>query len=637
MSKRAPRNAVPADLSASSSVPAPDRKPVIEPLESRTLLSASTTIIEPNVLISPNASTGTTIEGYTPAEMKAAYGLTSSGTGAGETIAIVDAYNDPNLASDLGTFDSAFGLPSANLKVVSQSGGSSLPANNAGWDTEISLDVEWAHAIAPGANILLVEASSSSLTNLLDAVNYARDAAGVSVVSMSWGGSEFNGETSYDSDFTTPAGHQGVTFVASAGDDPGTEWPAVSPDVLSVGGTTLELSSTGAYESETPWSDGGGGYSPLEKEPSYQDDAQTTGERSDPDVAWDANPNTGVAVYDSVSYEGYVGWQEYGGTSVGAPSWSGLIAIADQARGSAGTLNGVNQTLPILYTLYSGGASSSTYTSSFNDVGGSSTTAGGRGFGGRGFGGGGTTTTTLGYNTQTGLGSPKGSDIVSALVAGKITTTTAATTTTSTGGNTHGVPLLGRNRGRLVQLLSDPQSVALAALSQANASAAFVSSATRASAAAVGSAAVLADSATAAGPSFDTVGAPSSAAPIGIASPAASGTAPVGSNGVAALMTAALPTPSATLTAAPLAIEPIAPPSARPAASQAFAIAWSLAPAALRWYQAPLQQFAGKRPAMAATVVLGAAAIAYAVSTSRKNEERRASAAIFSESRICAR
>ncbi len=170
----------------------------------------------------PLATSGPT--GYTPAEIRQAYGINQisfngvTGNGAGETIAIVDAYDDPNIASDLHQFDAAFGLSDPTFTKVNQNGGTAMPAADAGWATEISLDVEWAHAIAPGASILLVEANSSSFSDLLTAVNYARNAPDVATVSMSWGGGEFSGENSYDSDFTTPAGHSGVSFFVASGD-----------------------------------------------------------------------------------------------------------------------------------------------------------------------------------------------------------------------------------------------------------------------------------------------------------------------------------------------------------------------------------------------------------------------------------
>ncbi len=190
-----------------------------------------------------------------------------TGTGAGTTIAIVDAYDDPNIANDLHQFDVAFGLPDPTFTKENETGGTTLPAGNKGWATEIALDVEWAHAIAPGANILLVEANSSSMSDLMTAVNTARNAPGVVAVSMSWGGSEFSSETSYDSDFTTPAGHTGVSFFVSSGDDGApASYPATSPNVVSVGGTSLYLNGT-SYSSESAWSGSGGGLSATKPSP----------------------------------------------------------------------------------------------------------------------------------------------------------------------------------------------------------------------------------------------------------------------------------------------------------------------------------------------------------------------------------
>ena len=266
-------------------------------------------------------ATSSSPQGYTPAQIAQAYGFnqitfdggTLKGNGAGQTIAIVDAYVDPNIASDLAKFDSQFGLaaPASFTQYVQQGA-----TTNAGWALETALDVEWAHAIAPGANIVLVEANNSSLSSLLSAVNYARDLSSVSVVSMSWGASEFSSESAYDSYFTTPAGHSGITFVASSGDGgAGTTWPSVSPNVLAVGGTTLSTTASGNYVNETAWSDSGGGVSSFETEPSYQTSVESTGKRTTPDVAYDANPNTGFAVYDSVAYAGQSGWFEVGGTA----------------------------------------------------------------------------------------------------------------------------------------------------------------------------------------------------------------------------------------------------------------------------------------------------------------------------------
>lgn len=412
----------------------------IESLEARELLSSTTSGTVPL----------SDIQGYTPAEIRQAYGFNNvtfdngsvAADGAGQTIAIVDAYNDPNIASDVKVFDSEFNLPSVNLQIVNQNGGSTLPSTDTGWATEISLDVEWAHAAAPGANILLVETGSASLTDLLGGVNYARNASGVSVVSMSWGGSEFfnwNGgesgsETNYDSYFTTPTGHQGVTFVAAAGDSGaqnGVQWPSASPNVLSVGGTSLTLDSNGNYVSESSWSGTSGGYSVVESEPAYQDSVQSSGARSTPDVSYDGDPNTGFAVYDSLAYQGYSGWQEYGGTSAGSPQWAGLIAIANQGRELSGesTLDGASQTLPMLYSVYD---NTSTYNATFNDV--VDTTSHNPfhwRFGGYGFG----NQATTGYDTATGLGTPKAAGVIK-LLAGASSVGTTTGGSTSSGGNT---------------------------------------------------------------------------------------------------------------------------------------------------------------------------------------------------------
>jgi nitrate reductase NapAB chaperone NapD len=303
------------------------------------------------------------LSGFTPAQVANAYGIDAitfqsgsgaviPGTGAGETIAVIEAYHDPTLAADLHVFDQAYNLPDPQLTVIDQAG----TQTNSTWASEESLDVEWAHAIAPGANILVVEAQSQTLADLLSAVDTARNAPGVVAVSMSWGFNEMADEASDDGHFTTPAGHAGITFVAASGDNglrTGVEYPAASPDVLAVGGTTLNLDAAGNYLSETAWQDSGGGYSRYEPEPNYQDSIQSTGHRSDSDVAFDANPNTGVEVYETPLTGGPGAWRTVGGTSLATPAWAALIAIVDQGRALAGnaSLDGPSQTLPALYSL----------------------------------------------------------------------------------------------------------------------------------------------------------------------------------------------------------------------------------------------------------------------------------------------
>ena len=363
--------------------------------------------------VSPLSRAGPT--GYTPAQIRQAYGFnqitfnngTVTGDGSGTTIAIVDAYDDPKIANDLHQFDLQFGLSDPTLTKVNETGGTALPAANAGWITEIALDVEWAHAIAPGANILLVEANSASYSDLFTAVKYAADAPGVVAVSMSWGGSEFSSESSYDSYFTTPSGHGGVTFVAASGDSGSpVSYPAISPNVLSVGGTTLDLNSQGGYGSETGWSDSGGGISAYESQPSYQKRVvtQSTTHRTNPDVAYDADPNTGFPVYDSYNNPASSPWGQWGGTSDAAPQWAALIAIADQGRALAGkaALDGATQTLPMLYAMPS---------SDFHDI------TSGRSVGHPKY------SASVGYDLVTGRGTPYANLVVADLVGSSTTST----------------------------------------------------------------------------------------------------------------------------------------------------------------------------------------------------------------------
>ena len=265
--------------------------------------------------------------GFTPSQIQHAYGFDQihfgaiPGDGRGQTIAIIDAYYDPTIVTDLQNFDTTappgqsagFGLPAANLSVVRQDGTVVTSMNNPGpdptgtWAAETALDVEWAHAIAPAANILLVETNGSDIPDQLKGVDYAAMQPGVSVVSMSFGLGEFSKETMDDAHFQTPANHAGITFVASSGDSGTIEYPAASPNVLGVGGTTLQLDNQGTHCSETVWNSvydnvrysSGGGVSAYESEPAYQYSVQQTGMRESPDVAYDADPNTGFWVYDT--------------------------------------------------------------------------------------------------------------------------------------------------------------------------------------------------------------------------------------------------------------------------------------------------------------------------------------------------
>jgi subtilase family serine protease len=301
-----------------------------------------------------NPSASTSPSGLPPSTIKSVYGFSTSPTvGAGKTIAIVDAYDDPTAESDLGVFSSQFNLPSCTtgngcFKKVDQSGGTAYPRTNTGWALEISLDVQWAHAIAPGAKILLVEASSNSFTNLLAAEDYAKTHA--QYVSNSWGGSESSGEASNDGHFA----QSGVSFFVSAGDAGlPAEYPSASPNVISVGGTTLKVSSSGALISETGWSGGGGGCSAYETatpaQAAFATYAQVScgGKRATPDVSLDADPASGVAVYDSTRYQGRQGWFTVGGTSASSPMWAarsadtGAVVNASAVYGGAITFRDI--------------------------------------------------------------------------------------------------------------------------------------------------------------------------------------------------------------------------------------------------------------------------------------------------------
>jgi subtilisin-like proprotein convertase family protein len=363
--------------------------PRIEPLEGRTLLSggspngfppgleqveARKALAHTNVILEQNGlhpNLGSPASGaLTPSLMRHIYGIDQvlfgsiQGDGSGQTIALIDAYDYPTALTDLQTFDAQFGLPDPpSFRRVAQDGSTNYPSTdpagagnpNGTWELEESLDVEWSHAIAPAANIILVEANTNSYADLIqNAAGWARNQPGVSAISMSFGGGEFSTETSLDSYLTTPSGHSGITFVASTGDSgkPG-EWPSYSPNVLAIGGTSLHPSGS-SYGTEDGWSGSGGGISTYESQPSYQKGVvtQSATQRTNPDVAMDADPNTGVAVYDSYDYPSNP-WIQLGGTSLSAPMWAGLMAITNQGRALAGRtpLDGPTQTLPTIYSL----------------------------------------------------------------------------------------------------------------------------------------------------------------------------------------------------------------------------------------------------------------------------------------------
>ena len=348
-----------------------------------------------------------TPHGYFPAQMRAAYNLNNvPNQGQGQIIGIVDAFDNPNAEADLQVYDTQFNLPVCNtgngcftkIKVGN-------PPGDTGWGLEIALDIQQAHSMAPAAKVLLVEANSNSFDDLLAAVDVAR-MNGATQISMSWGGGDFSGETGFDSFFN----HPGVTFLASTGDDGhGVEYPSSSPYVVAVGGTTLVLTTAAPlpnprasnWGTETAWSGSGGGISLNEPGQSYQNGVFTgcgsTGHRCVPDISSDANPSTGVPVYDT--YGGY-NWIQVGGTSLSSPDWAAIIAVANSSRATAGKTP-LMQAIPDLYSIYN-----STHYANFHDVtSGTNGTCGAQ------------CTAVAGYDLVTGIGTPKADVLIPALVA----------------------------------------------------------------------------------------------------------------------------------------------------------------------------------------------------------------------------
>jgi subtilase family serine protease len=264
--------------------------------------------------------------GYGPDDLRSAYGLPATG-GSGATVAIVDAYDDPNAEADLGTYRSTYGLPACTtdngcFSKVGESGNSSLPQADAGWAEEISLDLDMVSAVCPQCHILLVEADSSAMTDLGNSVNTAVS-LGAKYVSNSYGGGESSADAQYDSSYFN---HPGVAITVSSGDAGyGVEYPAGSKNVTAVGGTSLNQGGSGRGWTETAWNGAGSGCSAYDAKPSWQTDSGC-GKRAVADVSAVADPATGVAVYDT--YGGDGGWEVFGGTSVSSPIIGAVYALA---------------------------------------------------------------------------------------------------------------------------------------------------------------------------------------------------------------------------------------------------------------------------------------------------------------------
>jgi subtilase family serine protease len=280
--------------------------------------------------LTPLATT-TYLSGYTPDQLRTAYGLSTDST---TTVAIVDAYANPNAAADLAAYRTAFGLGSADLTQVNQTGG---PINkvrgNVGWGQEEMLDLEMISAICPSCQLIYVGANSASFNDLAAAVDTAAR-LGAKVISNSYGGSEFSTEATVASHYS----HDGVAITVSSGDSGyGVQVPAAFNTVTAVGGTTLTLNTKGTRVSETVWSGAGSGCSAYIGKPSWQIDTACAN-RTVADVAAVADPATGVAVYDSYGSRRGANWYVFGGTSVAAPIIGAVYALSGNTAGVPASL-----------------------------------------------------------------------------------------------------------------------------------------------------------------------------------------------------------------------------------------------------------------------------------------------------------
>lgn len=437
---------VPAELSG-----LPTHGLTVQVLEASIRRQALST--KPTDVLKPMAGSGV-VSTFTPAQIRAAYGLPplpavgaaltqaqAAQLGAGQTIYIVNAMHDPYIVAELAAFNQRFGLPACTSKAIASNAPlplakasgtacefsqvystaagrmtSSAPPYNAGWATEIALDVQWAHATAPLARIVLIEAADASLNSLLGGIKLA-NAMGPGVVSMSFGANEGGYTASVDAAFSAA----GMSYLAATGDSgAAVSWPAVSPNVLAVSGTSLSYSGSGP-RSEVAWTGTGGGVSAYTSKPAYQSAAVpgmgTPLRRSVADVAFNADPSTGqyVAVQ---STSGALSWISAGGTSLATPQWAGLLAVANSVRALAGkaVLGAAHP------TLYGSIASvPGHYAASFSDIN--------RGANGSCS----TCAAKIGYDTATGLGTPHGAGLLSVLGSGVANPAAAAPVVTPAG------------------------------------------------------------------------------------------------------------------------------------------------------------------------------------------------------------
>ncbi|MDF2505174.1 S53 family peptidase [Clostridium sp.] len=268
------------------------------------------------------------INGYQPSQISHAYGIDKlHAKGNNQKIAIIEPYGSLTIEKDLEIFNNQFNLPSTKLQIFYPQG--KPKAQIFGWALETSLDVEWVHALAPKASILLIISKSDSTNDLLNSIDFATN-SGANIVSMSWTIPEFKEEVSYESHFQ----NKNIIFIASTGDNGSKiNWPAVSPNVLAVGGTTFSLDSKGNLDKpETAWIESGGGVSKYMVEPKYQIDygINSNLHRSIPDVSFYADSLKGVSVYCKQENNNDSGWTTLAGTSLGVPAWSAFLALVNE-------------------------------------------------------------------------------------------------------------------------------------------------------------------------------------------------------------------------------------------------------------------------------------------------------------------
>lgn len=404
---------------------------VVAPATATGFKVTGTVVPERNVY---TAAAAANLSVFTPAQIRSAYGMSAvpsaadiakikvgtaeaAALGAGQTIYVVDAYSNPTVFADLNAFSTKFGLPlcsevkvtsKTTLPLVAASGNTcqfsvvnittagaltdTVPAYKSGWASEIALDVQWAHAIAPLARIVLIQAPSNSMQSLTSGVQVANK-AGSGVVSMSWATKEGSWVNSYETYFN----NSNMTYVAATGDwGAQNNWPAVSPSVLAVGGSKLMYSGSG-IKSEVAWSSSGGNVSAFVAAPSYQSSIKLTGSatatkfRAQADVSFNSDPTTGQYVAITNPTTKATGWFSYGGTSIATPQWAGIVTIANAQRVLARKAV-IGKTLNA--SLYTKIANTSNYGKAFTDVNSGSN------------GSCSTCKSVAGYDTITGLGTP---------------------------------------------------------------------------------------------------------------------------------------------------------------------------------------------------------------------------------------